>query len=213
MTIAWTSYTPHIKPYAPSCPDNIIEQQVLSVVIDFCEKTLIWRETMTAINTVVGTGTYTIVPPTNTRVVLPIELRYDDNPVTPKSEEELDWLDTGWRTSDDGVPNYYFCPTPNTIRFNRTSDEAITGGITGTIAVKPDRSATGGDDIIYDDWLETIREGVLHRLYSMKDKHWSSPQEAVLKGQYYSGGVQNAKARAKMGHSKAITRVRQRRWV
>jgi len=213
MTTAWSAYTKHVAPEVPGCPHSIIENAIRDAAIQFCGESLIWREDLTAIDTVVSQDEYALVLPTDTRFVLAVHVQYDGVTIDPRSEEKEDYLNDGWRNADDGVPSYYHVPKPNTIKFNVPSIAVIVGGIKVRAAVKPARDAAGGDDLLYHDWVEILAHGAKARLKSMKAKDWSDARGAVYCDRQFNAGIQHAKSRARRGHTNAKSRVKLRRFV
>lgn len=213
MTVLWSAFTPEIRPEVPGCPTEAIENAVRKAVIDFCNQTLIWREELAAIDTVVGQDVYTLTPPAQGRVVLPIHVAYDEITMLEKSEEEQDYVDDGWRISTNSKPRFYHCPKPDQIRFSRKSDSVITGGIVVKAAIKPTNTATGVDDIIFDDWLYQIKDGALATLMSMPKQVWYDPNQSIIHDRKFNAAIQRGKSRAKRGHTRKTGRVRFRKYL
>lgn len=213
MTIAYTSYLKYVRPYVKDCPREVVINAISQAVYEFCQQTLIWRSSLTGIDTVVSQDTYTLVPPASTRVILPIHVAYDEATVTPKTEEDLDAVDDGWRIAGNGKPIFYFCPTPNIIQFSRKSDTVITAGIVVRVAVKPTEASTGADDIIFNDWYHVIAEGAKGILMTMPGEKWSNQNQGMLSKKVFKDGIQRAKTIVKKGHSKAPTYARMKRFI
>lgn len=178
--------------------------------IRLCEDSTIWREDLAPADIVVGEDDYTITPPSGTRVVSLISVMINKVPIATYTEEELDVIDYGWRNGTDGTPFAYIIPEPNRFKFNRKPDTAYVGGLVVRVALKPTETATGVDDILFNDWRECIRNGALHYLMEMKGKPWSDPVEAKRYGFTFNSQIQRATARITQGrHRKPVRAVMQ----
>lgn len=207
-TVEHKDYLSRIQPYVPGCPSPTILEAVNQAITELCDKSLIWRETLTAFDLTLGEDTYTLALPPEMQAVMPIHVQVDGREVPPASEEDLDDIDYGWRVADNGTPTRYFSPEPGTIQFNRKADETFTDGIVVRMALKPTPVAETSSAMIYNHWQETIRRGALHYLMEMTEKEWSNPQQGMIHGRYFNSQVQSALARTNRGHVRQGTYAR-----
>ena len=214
-TVAYTDYLPNVRLQATGAPDSVMVDAIRDAVIRFCEDSLIWRIKNDPIDVTTVTDTYSVLPasPTGIRVVAPVQLSYNKLEIPPHTEEELDTLDSGWRTADPGVPTSYLIETVNFIRFNRVPLDAVTDGLRTRVAVKPTQAATGADELIYEDWRAAIEAGAVSVLAGQKDKPWADAGKAESEGALFNFYIQRAKARAVMGHAVKSTTVQMRPWI
>lgn len=220
MTVAYDDYVKYVQPDVPGCPYESVVEAINGAVIELCAKSQIWRATLTPnINIVQGTDTYTLTPPTDTRVIIPVYVEYDvvtiKKKLLPATEEEMDFLDPQWRIADESSPFRYLMLGPTQIQLNRKPDQAITAGLLVRAALKPTPTATGADDIVFNDWYEIVVHGAKGRLMSQTTKPWGEGREdeTMYHLNKFTSGVVEARARQTMGHTKKPATVQLRQWV
>lgn len=213
MTILFEDYLNEVRPDVPGCPEATMENAVRNACIELCEKALIWRETLAAIDSVVGTDQYTLSSAdAEAAVHMPIYVAYDTTPLDGYSEEELDIIDYGWRTAGQNIPSAYLMVPGGILWFNRKPAVAITGGIVTRVAIKPKPDAIGADDFLYNDWHEAIAHGAKRRLMEVEGKKWSNPKSARFHGAKFNFFVQDAHARATKGNIRKSTTAKMIAW-
>lgn len=213
MTINWSEYERYIAPSVSGCSMFIVRQAVADSAIELCQKSLIWRETLSPVTTVIGDSSYTLTLPSQTRSVLPINVQYNKSDVNFRSEEDEDYLNEGWRNNDNGTPSACRMSKPDVLDFDIPSISVIANGIVVRMAIKPTRASTGGDNLLFEDWAEVISNGAKGRLLSIPKKSWSDPKMADFFRKEFLSGVQVARSRASRGHTKHKLRVKLRDWV
>ena len=202
MTVSLDVFLPAVLANAPTCPKAVARKMILRAAIRLCEDSDIWREDLAADDVVILIDDYTITPPTGTRVINLISVRYDDVPLHAKTEEELDATDYGWRKGSSGTPFAYIIPEPNRFKFNRVPDRNITCGLKVRVSLKPIEGATTLGDILYNDWHECIRTGALHYLMEQKGAPWYNLLESQRYGKYFNTQLQRARVRLTTGHTR-----------
>lgn len=213
MSADFEDYLSRVRQDAPGCPESVMIDAVRDAAIELCERAHIWRETLAAINTIIGTDRYTLTPATaNTNVVLPVSVLYKDKPLEGKSEEELDATDYGWRTADNGQPTAFINDPGGILWLNRKPEEAITGGLVVRVSLKPTQTATAAADFLYQDHLEAIAHGAKRRLMETVGKKWSNADGSRFHGAKFNYYVAQAHAKATKGGNRKSTYVRMRAW-
>ena len=66
--VSYETLFPDILPVVPACPDSLIERNIRSAVIEFCEKTGIYQAELDPLTTVSGIYEYDLEPPSGTVV-------------------------------------------------------------------------------------------------------------------------------------------------
>lgn len=74
------------------------------------------------------------------------------------------------------------------------------------LALKPVSYSAALPDDLFQQWFECILDGVLHRLYRMPAKPYSSPQLAAWHGARYRMGCTRARAIAQAGYTNGAGR-------
>lgn len=164
---------------------------IRDTLIDFCERTQIWRYSPAAVNSVASTAEYTIVVPAGTEISDVLWVQYNDEfPVlSPASIAELDALfPNGWR-EEEGEVDYYYLTTAGKLRLALTPSTGVTGAIKSEVALKPTVTATTVDDFLYTDWRREIGCGARAILMAQSGKPWSDPQKAMKEQADYMESV------------------------
>jgi hypothetical protein len=79
--------------------------------------------------------------------------------------------------------------------------------ITLRVALKPTRTATQVDDLIFEEYAETIGNGAVARLCLSPKKPYTNPQIAAAKQALYTQGLNVARQRANRGYVRAQEQV------
>jgi len=213
MATSLEAFLPLIRPHLEGCPDAVMRDSVRNACIRLARDSTLVRQYINAGDVVAGADDYTITPLADTEVVRIISLVYDKRELTRKTEEELDIIDSGWRTADPGNATYYSQPKPYRFRLNRIPAETITLGLLPRIASKPSLAATTVNDLLYDDWRETVKHGVLAELLEVPNKVWSDFKLSQWHGNRFNFGIQSARAESQTGFMKKSTAARARVWL
>jgi hypothetical protein len=76
------------------------------------------------------------------------------------------------------------------------------------VALKPKKSATGMDSVIFDDLEEVIMHGTLQHLLVLPNTNWSDRELAAYHAKQYSYQIAERRARANLGNARGMMRVR-----
>jgi len=202
-----------VMQHVSGCPKNLVIEEVRNAAIRLCEDSTIWRDDIPAGDITADVDDYTITPPAGTRVMTLISLLYDDLTMYPKTEEELDHLDDGWRTGRPGDPNYFVLLAPDRVKFNRIPEKTISNGLVAKVVLKPTNTATTVADILFYDWFEAIKHGALERLLRIPKKPWSDIKLSMFHGKHFNFQIQRATARATSNFSRKPASVKMRKFV
>lgn len=213
MPAVWSDFLPEVLIEVPGCPEPLVEHHIRNAAIEFCNETLIWREDLTPIDSVIEQAEYTLTPPAGSRIVMPVSVEYDDKLIDPETEENLNAKSRTWRTNDPGTPSVFLIPDPLTILLHERPNSVIVGGIAVKAALKPTRNATEVADIVYDDWAEAVAAGALSRIMEIPDKPWTNPNQSIYYHRKFNGAKNNARVKVDRGHAQRGARVRIRNFV
>jgi len=174
----------------PLCPDPLVERTVLDVCRDFCARSRLWHEQLTAIDIVSGTEEYTLSS-SNGDVASIRRAEVSESAINPTSEIKLDRESDTWRTQA-GSASEYFMGEDRNIRLVYIPETAVTGGLVVWANLMPAKTATAVQDFLYNDHFETISIGARARLLAAKDTPWFDLKESLIQGQIYIDKVGEA---------------------
>ena len=204
----------HVGPHVPGCPEEIILDAIRDSCIRFCTDTWVVRETLQAFLADSDEDTYTLTPISGDAVVGIISFLYDEVELAKKTEEELDIIDSGWRTADAGTPTMVTSPdTAGSIRLNRKAEVGTTSEMRVRVATKPNPDDTEVQDVLLNEWFRAIKYGALEQLYEIPGKGWSDMKQSMWYGKRFNFEIQRGKARARMGHMTKSTAAKNMAWV
>jgi hypothetical protein len=209
MAAALAAFRSRVLPNLPSCPDILVDQAVLDACIEFCEKTNIVR--FTSDPTAVASGEYEIDidTPTSSKVVQVQRVWIGATELTPLQEDDVGVFGfteavTG-ETVANGTPTSFGEIRPGTIALYPRPNSTVY--ITTRSSIKPSRSATSVDDVLYEDWVNVIASGALYRLYTMKAE-WQDTARAGIELAAFKQGVGNAILESRRGRNRSDDVVR-----
>jgi hypothetical protein len=196
-----------VKPDVLTCPDPIVNREVLTVILDFCKKTNVMQREFELsidsndIDTDVQNGVdFDISEHSyNLRPTVVMEILIDSVPYVPFKRNirttitAYDYIKgaAGASVSADDRFKYYWIPDNQTIRvYDMSSGDS---NIYFKIAVKPLRDATTIDTNIFEDWSEALVAGAKWRILKMPGKEWSDSRAATEYRREYRKYLSEAK--------------------
>jgi hypothetical protein len=212
MATSLSSFLPYVLPHVPGCPKMAAKEEVLRACIEFCEKSLVWKNTPAAINVVSGTATYAISVPSGGQVVKLEALYHNGERLDPMTTRDLEGLYTDW-TTETGTPLYYTQSVPTSVILVPEPDTSITSGLRFQGVYKPTRTATTVEDFLYNDYAEEISAGAVARLLATHGKTWTNPDYAPAFMNKFMGGIGLAKIRASKNFTTQSLRVCNRPFI
>ncbi len=177
----------HVQPQVPGCPASWINRALLMAAVEFCEDTLICRETI-SVGSTSGSDQIVAFPPADTKV---LSVNRVDIPGVVIEETSLD---RGRVTFTLAAP--------------ATKDQP--GKVFVTLA--PNRSAATLPDLLFDNHFEVILSGALARLMRMPGYNWTDQRMAVIHQKKFLHGKEQTKLMESKKNFPSMT-VRQRPWV
>ncbi len=199
----YEDFLPYVLPYIDNVAAPQAVQQIRAAAIEFCEKTLIWRETVLG-NTSPEVAEYTLPTPTDARVASLVSLyvnRYklQQNNVDNMSSRRLQWNDI------KGAPVYYLEDGQGGYRLTPVPDvELPTSAI---VAYAPTRTSAELPDVVFERWAEVIAAGAMSRLHSQMGQPYFNGDMARLRLREYSIGVAKAQAEVNSGNGRSRSSV------
>lgn len=209
MTTSLSAFTSRIAYRVDGCPDITIEQTVLDSCIEFCEKTLILKQTLDSATVTAGTAEVELDTPSSTKLVKILRVWLDETELAAASEDDVGnpLVHVDSITGVAGVsarPRFYVESSPGVLRLFPKPDDTYT--LTVRAAVKPSRSSTAVDEILFENWAAGIVDGALSRLYAMPER-WANPGLAAACTNNFNAAVSAALSELYLGRARGDMRI------
>lgn len=210
-----SSFMSRILPHVAGCPDVVAEEALVDTAIEFCEKTLVVQQSLYPMDTVAGVLEYEFVPPRYQMVIMPVGVWFKTQkleavPADAIRSVQAYNINVPGHTELEGDPRQYFWTAANTIGVYPVPKETVAASLTVRVALKPTRSATQLENVLFDDWVDVLVAGTLARLHAMKDQTWASSERGLLRGREFRAGLQRARMESSVGRVRASLSVRMR---
>lgn len=190
------------------CPDPVVDQAVLDSCIEFCEKSGIVTYTTTPVAVVPPAYQVQFDLPVGTKLVQVQRMWVGSQEIFPAPTDRTDVFSftdaiTG-ETASTSTPKYFNEVSPGTV--NLIDRPLTTVYVTAYLAIKPSRSATSVDDVLYENWIDSIVSGALYRLMRM-NASWKDVGRAGDEYKFFLKGIADASLEATNGRTRAEDRV------
>lgn len=205
--VTWKDFHPHVIPNVQGCPLSIVNNAIRNAVIEFCEKSLLWKLESEHTDVLAGQNRYTFSAPADAKVSQTVFASIENRPLIMTSLDDLDALHPGWRELESERPLWYYMDTDDSIRLVGIPSVDIPKGLEVHVALKPTRDSVGCPEFILENWAETIAHGALYRLNSMMGKPWASVDMVAYHRGLFREGLSRAKSkslRSRQGTPKTI---------
>ena len=193
---AYSSLVKEVLPFVPFCPDSLVEQQLRSATIEFCERSKAFVLDMDPFNTVAGVYEYDFDVPTGTEVHQILYMTYDGKDMDPISPRSLELNYPDWRDRT-GTPHVYLQKNPTT--FWVVPVPSGTDQVIASVALKPTRTSNNIDTTISNQYRDAIIYGTLYRLLRMPNREWSDVGAAQEYLYQFNLEINQAELRARGG--------------
>lgn len=201
-TTKYTDCFNEVLPELPGVPTALAENAIRNAVIDFCQKSCVWRHWPDPQTITAGSSTYDLDPPAGADVVQVIDMTVDGDPCTPASEDDLKAADPTWRTTTGTVKNYMQQDTTAVVLV-KVPDSTYTNGLEMTLALAPRRNSASFPAWLWTKYYEGIAAGAKAKLLRMPKKPWTDQQTAL----YYQEIFDAAAAGASADAARSLTRA------
>ena len=193
---AYSSLVKEVLPYVPFCPDSLVESNLRSATIEFCERSKAYILDMDAFNTISGVYEYDFDIPTGTEVHQVLQMTYDGRDMDPISPRSLELNYPDWRDRT-GRPHVYLQKTPSTFWLVPVPQGSFP--VIASVALKPSRSSNNIDTTISNQYRDAIIYGTLYRLLRMPGREWSDVNAAREYLAQFNLEITQAELRARGG--------------
>ena len=194
----FSSLIKDVAPYVPMCPDSLIETNLRSATIEFCERSKAYVFDLDVIGTIAGVYEYEFDQPTGTDVHQILYMTYDGRDMDPISPRSLELNYPDWRDRT-GNPHVYLQKTPDSFWVVPVPSSTKTDGLIMSVALKPTRTSNNIDTNFSDTYRDGILYGTLYRLLRMPSREWTdigAAREYLLQ---FNQEIQQAELKARGG--------------
>lgn len=213
---AYESFFPNILPEVPGAAEMLVENAVRNAAIEFCEKSLILTRDHDPITVLPNIVDYDLEPPTGYLVIKVQKAWLENQPLHPMAPDLVKEAATYNRLfssyqAGPTTPTHYLQKDERTISVWPLPDKKYANGLTLRVALKPTRTSTSIEDVIFEDYAEVIASGALYRLMASPGKAYTNPDLAVVHKSLFEQGVNTARSRMIHGHVRSNLQVKLRR--
>lgn len=205
-TVKYTDCFNEVLPELPGVPTALAENAIRNAVIDFCQKSTVWRHWPDPQTVTVGVNTYDLEPPAGADVASIVDLSVDGDPCTPASEDDLKAVDPTWRTNT-GTVKHYMQQDTTTVVLVKVPDSTYTNGLQMTLALAPRRNSASFPAWIWTKYYEGIAAGTKAKLMRMPKKPWTDKDAADDYQRIFDAAAAGASADAARSLTRAAIRT------
>lgn len=192
----YSSLVKEILPYVSMCPDTLVESNLRSATIEFCERSKAYIHDMDPFNTVSGVYEYDFDVPVGTEVHQILLMTHDGRDMDPISPRSLELNYPDWRDRT-GNPHVYLQKSPSLFCIVPVPSGAKQ--VIASVALKPTRTASNIDTTFSNSYRDGIIYGTLHRLLRMPSREWTDTNAAREYLFQFNQEVQQAELRGRGG--------------
>ena len=209
---ALSVFFPYVLPYVMGCPKATVRRALVDAAIEFCETTQLVQQTLDVADTEQGNVECALFPPRYQAVAMPLKVWFKGNLLSPAADAHVQAVQT-YNAEPVGVeittgdPREYFALGANKLGLYPVPESTEAGTITVRAALKPTRSATQLEDVLFEDWAEVIAAGALMRLHQTAGQPWSDAVQAVARERAFRVGMNRARIEASRGRTRGELRV------
>lgn len=215
----YRDFLDYVIPWVPGCPVELALQEVRNSMIELCEKSLIIQRDHPPVTVINNVTDYDFEPPEGYLVTKIMKMWWEGVEMRP---ENLDHNRLrGYAYNNEVVTHNPKTTTPRPMCYSQKDEygffiwpipkETKVDAITIRVALKPKRICPDDcdpvDDMIFEDYVETIAAGAKRRLMLVPKKPYSDPNQAAAEQQLFMAGMNVARQRANHGYVRSNMRV------
>jgi hypothetical protein len=211
-----TSFLSEILPDVPGCTADMATNALRNTIIEFCEKSLCYRQTLDPITVQENITDYDLEPPKGYRVQKIMQMWYLGQEMEALAPDGIGLPDAyriniaGYNASK-GPPAGYTQKDVDTFSILPIPDQKYTNAITMRVALVPLRTVTEVEDFLFELWGEIIGFGAKARLMLTPGKPYSNSEAATYNQARFVSGLNDARQRAARGNVRSDLRVQLRK--
>tara|TARA_B100001057_G_scaffold478564_1_gene549154 strand:- start:3847 stop:4470 length:624 start_codon:yes stop_codon:yes gene_type:complete len=194
--VKYSDFNLFIRPEVQGCPDFMIERAVRDSVIDFCQRTDIYKPEPEFVTIIKGINEYEVSLPLGTELNHIIDIFRDSTRLKPVSytdlihklgDEQTQGSPSTYSQRDNDA--FFLAPIPDANDSYRV-----------LYSVKPTSSSTSIPDTFGKENREIIVHGSLYRLQMMSGQPFSNPAAASDNKRLFDRGVGRVARQVKYGY-------------
>ena len=216
ITKDFSALAVRLQPTVPGCPRQTIVQYIRDAAIKACERTLAWRYQQAKFNLTAGTYVYNFNKPADTQVHAVFGAMMNDTPLEVLTLDRALQLYPAWGdkyTTSGDIATYGSQPrsltqiSPHQFAVLPLPDAQRTYTMRMFYALKPSRSATGMDEVLFDELEDVIMHGALQQLLVLPNTNWSDRELAAYHAKQFVFQLAERRARANLGNARGTMRA------
>jgi hypothetical protein len=198
-------FMPFIEPHVVGAADPLVRQMLVGTLIDFCEKTQVVERTLDFLDAVAGEAEYEFTATGQQEIVQLKRVWFRGVPLNPVAPPHVFAVGAFTAPTVLGDPR-----AGQKIGLYPTPDKTEVGVLVARASIKPRRSATAVEDVLFDDWVDAIAAGTLARLHDTPAQPYTDPVRAKGKQVEYLQAVSEARVQARKSEVAGSLQVRLR---
>lgn len=213
---SYEAFFPYVLPEVIGAPEPLVVNAIRNSVIEFCEKSLVLTRDHDPVTVLPNIVDYDLEPPAGYLVVKVMQAWLDNQPLDPLAPDFVREASVYNRLFESyeaapSTPRFYLQKDERTITVWELPDKTYTNGLTMRVALKPTRASTEIEDVVFEDYAETIASGAIMRLMMSPGKSYTNPELAAVHKGIFNQGINTARQRATHGQVRAVMSVKLRR--
>lgn len=169
-----------------SCPESLMEIEIMRTAIELCEKTHAWVETQDPIKLIDGQAEYDVDYPSNSRVIAALMVSMDSGRRLAAADQA--WLEShlsNWPVATSVEPLYFSAPVQRDVIQVYPVPQLPTGSITIKGTYAPTMKSATFPDVLFNDYFDALTAGSKYRLMAKAGQQWANlPMATVYKAEY-----------------------------
>lgn len=213
---SYEAFFPYVMHEVPGAPEPLVVRAIRDAAIEFCEKSLILTRDHDPITVKAGVVDYDLEPPNGYLVIKIQKAWLDNNPLTPLAPDVVRDASVYNRLfaayqSAPSTPQAYLQKEERSVSVWPLPDKQYTKSLTMRVALKPTRSSSSVDDVLFEDYAEQIGSGALSKLMASANKPYTNLDMAAVHKSLFQQGINVARQRAGHGHVRSNLSVKLRK--
>lgn len=217
ITRDFSSLSVRLQPSVPGCPRQTITQYVRDCAIRVCERTLAWRYQQPRFNLTPGTYVCNYSKPVDTEVCAVFSSLMNDNQLEVLTLEQAlesypKWADKYTTTGDIALygsqPQAITQISPSQYAVLPLPDALVPYNMRMIYALRPTRSSSGMDEVMFNELEDVIMHGALQELLALPKTSWSDRELAAYHAKQHLSQLTERRARANLGNARGTVMTR-----
>jgi hypothetical protein len=203
-------FLPRLLPSVTGCPVPLARQALIDSAIEFCEESGVVRGTTDPVTMIAGVATYDIDLPADLLTVQVLRAWYGTRELTPAPDSLITAVGAYIPDPNSGLgqePIYFMASSPTEVTLYPAPGAGATDKLVLRVSTKPTRAAALVENLLYEDWAETLVAGALRRLHGTPDTPFFSDGAAARQNALFQFGIVRARAESLRGRVRSSLAV------